>query len=138
LYTYVASFFPMFYLFFQTYVTSMLIWILRMFTMVSSVLCVLQVLQTHVSSVSSVLRHVGSVASGFFESRSGVASSSSPSVVSPRCLLRLQRRQRGLARPSGSSPFQVLKLGVWQRWRSRGQCWHADGDSLRMWIGHIG
>jgi hypothetical protein len=49
-----------------------------------------------------------------------VASFSSPSVASPWCLLCLQCRQRGPAWLSRFFPFQVLKLGVGQQWRSKG------------------
>jgi hypothetical protein len=51
-------------------------------------MCFLQVFQMHVSSVSSVFRRMLQVfVSGCFKNRSGVASPSSPSAVSPWCFL---------------------------------------------------
>jgi hypothetical protein len=48
----------------------------------------LQVFQMYVSRVSSVFKHIfANVVSGYFESRTSVASLSSPSAASPRCFL---------------------------------------------------
>jgi hypothetical protein len=73
----------------------------------------------------SLKTYVVSVISGCFKSRLCITFSSSPTDAPSRCLLRLQR---GPAQPSRSFPFQVLKLGIGQRWRSRGQCWPVDAD----------
>ena len=92
--------FPMFHLFFQTYVASVFIWMLLIFhTYVASVLsrccvCVAIVFQVfHVFFVSvsdayfkhfiCVQTYVASVVSRCFKSRSDVASPSLPSVASP-------------------------------------------------------
>ena len=94
----------MFHLFFQTYVASVFIWMLYMFhTYVASVLSRYRVCLQWFSSVFSrifasisntcfkcfirLLLYVASIASGYFKSRSAIASLSSPSATSPWCLL---------------------------------------------------
>jgi hypothetical protein len=98
--------FPMFHLFFQTYVASVFIWMLCMVhTYVASVLfrcCVCfyngfkcfsgvfaNVLDACFKCFINLQMYVASVVYGCFKSRSGVACPSSPSVASPRRLLLL-------------------------------------------------
>jgi hypothetical protein len=73
-------------IYFHTYVASVLSRCCVCFATVSSVFQVfLQVFQKHVSNVSLFLDYVAIVASGCFITKSGVASPSSSTAVSPQC-----------------------------------------------------